>query len=102
MESARRLLADDFRLSSVGGVAPVVPRDLWLDTLPRLETRSLGWEVLEERQFGDVGVVRVRLTWDASLDGRDLAGEYAVTDVFSRADGRWRASWRISVRLAHE
>ena len=29
-----------------------------------------------------------------------LTGDYAVTDVFIRRDDRWRASWRISVRLA--
>jgi hypothetical protein len=77
----------------------VVPRELWLDTLPKLDTRSLGWEVLEERVFGDVGVVWLRLTWEATLDGRDLTGEYAVTDVFTRVEGRWRASWRVSVRI---
>ena len=33
---------------------------------------------------------------------RDLSGDYAVADVFTKADDRWRASWRISVRLAHE
>ena len=29
----------------------------------------------------------------------DLTGWYAVTDVFTKDQGRWRPSWRISVRL---
>jgi hypothetical protein len=98
--AAALLLADDFQLSSVGGVAPVMPRADWLSALPGIETRSLACEVLEERLFGDVGVARARLVWDASARGRDVSGEYAVTDVFTLDDGRWRASWRVSVRLS--
>ena len=75
-------------------------RDVWLDTLPSIETRRLDCEVLEARIYGDVGVARVRLGWNATAQGRDLSGEYAVTDVFTREDGRWRASWRVSVRLS--
>ena len=40
VEAAEALLADDFALSSVGGVAPHMRRDAWLATLPRIDTRS--------------------------------------------------------------
>jgi ketosteroid isomerase-like protein len=99
VDAAEQLLAEDFQLSSAGGVAPVMPRAAWLAMLPDVDTRSLACEVLEERVFGDVGVARVNLVWDASVQGRDLSGEYAVTDVFTRDGDRWRASWRVSVRL---
>jgi hypothetical protein len=99
VEAAERLLADDFRLSSSGGVAPVMPRETWLATLPSIETRSLRCEVIEERVFDSVAVVQARLSWDGSLGERDLSGEYAVADVFTRAHGRWQASWRVSARL---
>jgi hypothetical protein len=46
-----------------------------------------------------VAVVSARLRWDASLRDQDLTGDYAVTDVFTRAGDRWLAAWRISVRL---
>jgi ketosteroid isomerase-like protein len=92
------LLADDFVLTSSGGVAPRATRDDWLGMLPQVETRSLECSDVEARVFGDVAVVRGQLSWDASVGGRDLTGDYLVTDVFTRRDGRWRASWRISVR----
>jgi len=85
-------------LSSVGGVSPNMPREDWLATLHQVETRSLAAVDVEPRVFGDVAVVRARLRWDASVRGRDLTGDYLVTDVFTCHDGRWRASWRISVR----
>jgi hypothetical protein len=100
VEAARQLLDDDFSLSSIGGVAPHVPRDAWLATLPRIDTRSLSCEVIDERIYGGVAVVQARLAWNASVDGRDLSGDYAVTDVFRCVEARWRPSWRVSVRLA--
>jgi ketosteroid isomerase-like protein len=99
VEAARRLLADDFVLSSAGGVSATMSRDAWLSTLDQIETRSLESSEVEPRVFGNVAVVRARLRWDASIGDRDLTGEYLVTDVFTRHDEGWRASWRVSVRL---
>ena len=98
VEAARRLLADDFVLSSSGGVSPNMPRDAWLGTLDQIETRALDCTDVEARVFGDVAIVRARLRWEASVGGRDLTGDYLVTDVLTRPEGRWQASWRISVR----
>jgi hypothetical protein len=46
-----------------------------------------------------VAIVKARLRWLARTKDRNLNGTYAVTDVFTNDQGRWRASWRISVRL---
>ena len=96
---AEQLLADDFILSSTGGVGDRLPREAWLEALPTIETRSLECDVLDSRAFGDVGVVRARLEWEAAAGERDLSGSYIVADVFRREAGRWRAAWRISTRL---
>ena len=98
-EAARAFLADDFVLSSTGGVGPSVPKDEWLAALDEIETRSLACRDVDARVFGDVAVVSARLRWDATLRDQDLTGDYAVTDVFTRHGGRWLAAWRISVRL---
>jgi ketosteroid isomerase-like protein len=98
-EAARAFLADDFVLSSTGGVGPNVSKDEWLEALDEIETRSLVPRDVDARVFGEVAVVSARLRWEASLRDQDLTGDYAVTDVFTRGDGRWLASWRISVRL---
>jgi ketosteroid isomerase-like protein len=97
--AARDFLADDFVLSSTGGVGPSVPKDEWLAALDEIDTRSLVPRDVDARVFGDVAIVSARLRWDATLREQDLTGDYAVTDVFTRDDGRWLASWRISVRL---
>lgn len=102
VSAAAGFLADDFVLSSTGGVASNLPREQWLATLPQIETRALSSDDVQARVFGDVAVVRHRLAWDARFGDRDLSGAYAVTDVFSRAGGTWLASWRISTRLSGE
>jgi Domain of unknown function (DUF4440) len=102
VDAADRLLASDFALSSMGGVGDHVSRDDWLASLVNIESSLLEVEILEDRVLDDVGIVRARLRWEARLGERDLTGDYAVTDIFRREDGRWRPSWRISVRLSDE
>ena len=98
-DAADRFLAQDFALTSVGGVSRQMPRENWIASLPRIETELLEAEVEDVRAYGDVAIVKARLRWLARTDGRSLNGTYAVTDVFTRQEGRWWASWRISVRL---
>ena len=97
--AADALLADDFVLTSSGGVAPRVARADWLEALARLETTLFTYEPVETRVFADVAAVAARVTWEARLGERDLSGDYAITDVLTRRDGRWRPTWRISTRL---
>ena len=100
VEAAEALLAEDFVLSSAGGVGDRVTRDDWLANLAGMETRSLICDVLDCRILGDVGVVRARLTWEVSFGDRDLTGSYLVADVFRRNADAWQVVWRISTRLA--
>ncbi len=99
VEAAREMLAEDFVLTSSGGVSEHMSRAEWLATLPGLDTRSLECTDVLAREFGDVAVVRARLRWEASMGDRDLTGEYLVADVFKREGGNWKASWRISTRV---
>ena len=98
--AADALIAEEYVLTSAGGVAPRVSREEWLEALGRIETRSFAPETIEARVFGDVAVVASRARWDARLGERDLSGEYALTDVFTRSDGQWRPAWRLSTRVS--
>ena len=97
--AAERFLAEDYVLTSVGGVSRHMSRQNWIASLPSIETELLETEVEDVRTYGDVAIVKARLRWLARTEGRSLNGSYAVTDVFTSDQGRWRASWRISIRL---
>ena len=89
--AAEQLLAESFVLTSAGGVAPRVERADWLASLPSIESESLDVLEYEERTFGDVGVTNTLQRWSAQRGDRDLSGDYAITDVFERSGGLWRA-----------
>ena len=97
--AAERFLAEDYVLTSVGGVSRHMSRQNWIASLPSIETELLEADVEDVRTYGDVAIVKARLRWLARTEGRSLNGSYAVTDVFTNDRGRWRASWRISIRL---
>jgi ketosteroid isomerase-like protein len=97
--AAERFLAEDYVLTSVGGVSRHMSRQNWIASLPSIETELLEADVEDVRTYGDVAIVKARLRWLARTEGRSLNGSYAVTDVFTNDQGRWRASWRISIRL---
>jgi ketosteroid isomerase-like protein len=97
--AAESFLADDFVLQSAGGVSPNAVKIDWIETLAQIETRSIVLSDVEARAYGDVGVVRLRRAWEAELAGRDLTGDYAIVDVFTRAADGWHPRWRISTRL---
>jgi ketosteroid isomerase-like protein len=98
-ESAEAILAEDFVLTSSGGMGQWVPREEWLTMLERIETRAFGVSDVEPRVFGDVAVVRLTARWEAATRDRDLTGDYALVDVFTRPAGTWQVSWRVSTRL---
>jgi ketosteroid isomerase-like protein len=100
-EAAEAILAEDFVLASSGGMGQWVPRDEWLTMLGLIETRGFGVSDIEPRVFGEVAVVRLMARWEASMDDRELTGDYALVDVVTRAPGTWQVSWRISTRLTH-
>ena len=97
--AAESFLAGDFVLQSAGGVSPNALKSDWIETLSQIETRSIVASDVEARAYGDVAVVRLRLAWEAELAGRDLTGDYAIVDVFTRASDGWHPRWRISTRL---
>lgn len=98
--AADKVLAENFVLTSAGGVAARMERTEWLASLPSIESESLDVIEYEARMFGDIGVTNTLQRWSAQSDGRDLSGDYAIVDVFERTDGSWRAVWRVSRRVA--
>jgi ketosteroid isomerase-like protein len=85
------LPAADFRL--VGPFGFILDRDQWLQRYSSgaLETKSLNWDQVEVRDFGDTAIAIGRHIQQASYAGRPADGEFRITHVFVRgSDARWR------------
>ena len=83
------LTTDDFTL--VGPLGFVLDRQQWLQRYRDgdLVTRSLRWEDVEVREYGDVAVGIGRQTQEVSYRGTPADGSFRATHVAVRRDGRW-------------
>ena len=83
------LAAADFRL--VGPFGFVLDKSQWLDRYSDggLVTRSLAWDEVDVRDFGDTAIAIGRQTQQASYQGRPADGQFRITHVFVRDAGRW-------------
>ena len=84
-----QLAAADFRL--VGPFGFVLDKRQWLDRYSDggLVTRSLVWDEVDVRDFGDTAIAIGRQTQQASYRGRPADGQFRITHVFVRDAGRW-------------
>ena len=95
------LAAADFRL--VGPFGFVLDRAQWLQrySTGALDTRSLDWDQVEVRDFGETAIAIGRHTQQASYAGRPADGQFRITHVFVRgADAQWRIANIQLSRLA--
>lgn len=87
------LLAPEFTLN--GGL----PRPVWMsNTLRRLTTTALH-TIGEENiaVYGESAICSSTLLWRASMDGgRSIDGEFLVTDIWKKNNGKWQVLIRMS------
>jgi ketosteroid isomerase-like protein len=90
---AEEVLDDDYALVLVHPSAATVPRQRWLEVLPEYRIHSYRVDECHVDVDGDVGTVLQRVEMSATVLGEDRSGEFVMTDVWRRRDGRWRI-WR--------
>lgn len=101
--AAGSILADEFRLTgpelqrlSTGRAAT---KDVWLETLQLIDTRSFNLSDAQITVYGRAAVVFVRATIDWSIQGRPLPSHYMLTDLWVKREGRWQVVTRLSEPL---
>ena len=101
--AANSILADEFRLTgpelqrlSTGRAAT---KDVWLETLQLIDTRSFNLSDAQITIYGRAAVVFVRATIDWSIQGRPLPSLYMLTDLWVKREGRWQVVTRLSEPL---
>ncbi len=85
------MAAPDFRL--VGPLGFILDRAQWLGRYQdgALVTRSLDWDEVEVREFGDMALAIGRHAQQATFAGQPADGQFRVTHVFVRsAPSRWQ------------
>ena len=87
-EALGGLLADDFTL--VAPLGFVLDRKQWLAGYESgaLDIRSMTWEELSRRDYGDVTVVIGQVAQQAAYQGAPADGRFRVTQIWARDAGR--------------
>ena len=75
----------------------VTEREAWLQNAVTVyKIHEFEFTEMAVRRIGDVAIVSSRYKQKATVNGRDRSGNAFLTDVWVRADGKWRVSARYS------
>jgi ketosteroid isomerase-like protein len=102
VESAKAFMAPEYQLlvGMEGRTLAHFPLDVWLATLPNYVIHRQAIHDLNVSFWGDVAVATLAYSQDAEpWNGRDISGNFMLTDVWVFRDGRWLVAERHSSRL---
>ncbi len=83
-----RILADDFSETSADGLVFTKPE--LLAALPDFKAEKFQYSDVKTRVFADTAITTLRETGKATFRGQDASGEYRLTYVWLKRDGRWQ------------
>jgi len=92
VETLESLVAREYMLQAPG--IGRMPRDQWLAAISVYDIQSFEFSDVQVHIYGDTAVMRSRYTQKATYQGGDRSGEFLVTDVWVRRDGRWQVVTR--------
>ena len=90
------ILAEEFTLTST--LPRAFDKQRYLADLPSVTTQAFHFYDSVVQVYGEVAVVKTHLHWDATFEGRPWQGDFNITDVWVRRDGRWQVVTRHSSR----
>lgn len=74
-------------------------RQEWLDNIAAYNISSFTILSIDVRVYGDMAIVFPHYRQEAVFNGVPRSGEFLITDVWVRRDGRWQVVSRSSVRM---
>ena len=100
MAAVTKFMADDYVLVNVLERGPITTeRAEWLRTLAAMRIISSQTEVTRVRVYGDSAVVSLKGSWHVVFpDGKEIDGNYFVTDVWTKHQDGWKVVLRHSGR----
>jgi ketosteroid isomerase-like protein len=95
------IIADDFTLISSLSKGEVTNKRQYIDSTLKL-VRGDGYSFVRMtvRIYGDTGVINAQFQQNATFAGHDWSGEFLLTDVWVKRNGRWQVVARHASRPA--
>ena len=93
------IIADDFTLISSRSKGEVTNKRQYIDsTLKLVRGDGFSFERMTVRVYGDTAVINAQFQQNATFAGHDWSGEFLLTDIWVKRDGRWQVVARHSSR----
>jgi hypothetical protein len=91
------LLAEEFALRTARTGGEVLGRDQYIQQRTGgHELRSFKIRGIDVRQWNDIAVVNFLYHQEATSAGKDLTGDFFITDVWRKTDAGWKLAMRYS------
>jgi ketosteroid isomerase-like protein len=100
--SLDNILADDFVITGWSPGGQLADKKFYIEDCLRpveVEEPSYHYERWRLRTYGDIVVVNCVFSCHAFVGGREWGGDFLVTDVWVKENGRWRVVTRHSSPL---
>jgi ketosteroid isomerase-like protein len=95
------IVGDDFTLTSSSSKGEITNKRQYIDsTLKLVRGEGYSFEKLNVRIYGDTAVINAQFQQNATFAGRDWSGEFLITDVWVKRNGRWQVVARHASRPA--
>jgi len=96
--SVRKILADDFTLTSSLSSGGLVDKEDWIAKLSVYDCSNFRFDKIQVRVYGNTSVVNSWFHQDATANGKDWSGDFLITDVWVKKTEDWQvvtrhASW---------
>jgi ketosteroid isomerase-like protein len=97
VETIEDILAPEYAYAASGQGRRT--RQQWLAMLPIYDIHQFTFTHNEIQIYGETAVVLVDMRQEASVNGEPRSGQFLITDVWTRRDGRWQVVARSSILM---
>ena len=96
--TVRKILSDDFTLTSSLSSGGLVDKEDWIAKLAIYDCKDFRIDKMQVRVYDKTAVVNSWFHQDASANGKDWSGDFLITDVWIMKGEYWQvvarhASW---------
>jgi len=96
--TVRKMLSDDFTLTSSLSSGGLVDKEAWIEKLQVYDCKDFRFDKIQVRVYNDTSIVNSWFHQEATANGKDWSGDFLITDVWVKKNEDWQvvtrhASW---------
>ena len=88
--AVRKILAEDFTLTSSLSSGVLVNKEEWIEKLQHYDCKDFRFDKMVVRVYGNTAVVNSSFHQEATANGKDWSGDFLITDVWVKAKEDWQ------------